>query len=280
MRNLNWSLPALAAVVVGLSVWCSPNSTSAAPPAHLLIGPVSQATPSIIGGVVARAGQYPNVGQLVMSIKGQGSGTCTGTLIDARWVLTAAHCLAIPGAKLNDVSFKLNGKTYQSRRWVVHPSYIPTSFFIGNDIALVQLTTSVTGVPYGKLPTGVPVAGAQLIIVGYGLTGVGWSGVTGSSGMFIPGSQILRQQTTGVKRIGAVKAETITAIHVGWNFAKPQISCTAPGDSGGPAFNAAGEIVGVTSGGTSSTAIWGTYAFDTRVDLFTTWITTTMATVR
>lgn len=195
-------------------------------------------------------------------------------------MLTAAHCLAIPGAKLNAVSFKLNGKTYQSRRWVVHPSYIPTSFFIGNDIALVQLTTSVTGIPYGKLPTGAPVAGTQLIIVGYGLAGTGWGGVTGASGMFIPGSQILRQDTTGVKRIGAVKADTVTAAHVAWNFIKPQISNTAPGDSGGPAFNAAGEIVGVTSGGSSANAGWPDNSFDTRVDVFTTWITTTMATVR
>ncbi|HTN01008.1 S1 family peptidase [Planctellipticum variicoloris] len=280
MSHSNWSLPAAACVVVALSVWFSPASTSAAPPAHLLVGPLAQSTPAIIGGVVAKPGQYPNVGQVIMNLKNYGNSSCTGTLIAARWVLTAAHCLAIPGAKLNGLSFKLDGKTYTSRRWFVHPSYIPTNFSAGNDIALIQLTTSVAGVPFGKLPTGVPVVGSKLTVVGLGLTGTGWEGTTGRSGMFIPGSQILRQQTTGVKRIGTVTADTVTGIHIGWNFVRPQISCTAPGDSGGPAFNAAGEIVGVTSGGTSSTAIWGTYAFDTRVDLFTAWITTTMASSR
>lgn len=287
MRISRWSLPALSAVVVGLAAWFAPSPAPAAPPAQLLIGPLSQTAPSLIGGTVARGGQLPNVGQLVMTVKGQGTGTCTGTLISSRWVLTAAHCVAIPNAKLTGVAFQLNGKTYQSRRWVIHPSYIPTNFVAGNDIALVQLTTNVTGIPYGKLPSTPPSAGDSLTVVGYGLSGTGWDGTTGRRGLIVEDPRsgffifLPRQSTSGTKRYGTVKIGFVTPTHIGWNFNSPQITSVAPGDSGGPTFNAAGEIVGVASYGYGiGDFAWLTDLYETRVDIFVNWITTTMATVR
>ncbi|PXF45845.1 Mite allergen Der p 3 [Gracilariopsis chorda] len=69
------------------------------------------------------------------------SGSCSGTVIGSRWILTAAHCRVRVGAHaLIGGTTNLNGVTYTVRRFIAHPQYKVS--LDGNveahDIALVE----------------------------------------------------------------------------------------------------------------------------------------------
>lgn len=223
---------------------------------------MAQPKKAIIGGTVAKATDYQSVGLL------SSGGTCTGTLVAPKWVLTAAHCVS--GRAATSVKFTVGGKTYSSDAIKVHPSYNPNAFSLGNDIALVHLTAAVSGITPAALASTAPKAKQSVTIVGFGLTG---TGVTG--------------QTTGAgtKRYGTQVIDFVLAPHILWMFDKNETSSIAQGDSGGPAF-AMGttSIVGVASGVSVGTGgklgIWGTYAFETRVDTHRAWLVNTMATLK
>lgn len=222
----------------------------------------AQPKKSIIGGTTAKSTDYPSVGLL------SAGGTCTGTLVAPKWVLTAAHCVS--GKSATSVKFTVGGKTYSSDAIKVHPSYNPNAFSLGNDIALVHLTAAVSGITPAALASTAPKAKQSVTIVGFGLTG---TGVTG--------------QTTGAgtKRYGTQVIDFVLAPHILWMFDKNETSSIAQGDSGGPAFamgttSIVGVASGVSVGSGGKIGVWGTYAFETRVDIHRTWLVNTMATLK
>ncbi|XP_036446362.1 transmembrane protease serine 9-like [Colossoma macropomum] len=113
---------------------------------------VASLNTKIVGGQDASPGSWPWQASLQIS----GFHFCGGSLINSNWVLTAAHCFASITAPqvtvyLGDQSLSTQGSnpnvvTRSVLQAIKHPSY--NSSTNDNDIALLQLSSSVTFTPY------------------------------------------------------------------------------------------------------------------------------------
>lgn len=102
----------------------------------------------IVNGKPADVGQLPYQVLLVINLPGLRKAVCGGSLIDTKWVLTAAHCA------VDALSFQvhLGAHSYkninesgrviiQSSEKIVHTKYNPSA--LANDLALIKLPQSV-----------------------------------------------------------------------------------------------------------------------------------------
>ena len=95
----------------------------------------------------------------------------TGTLIDRRYVVTAAHAVD----KLPFMHFELNGESRRVTDWYV-PDTWQRNPIGGNDIAVLRLGRPITGSTPHPIQRVDPEIGEDAAIVGYGNTGVGATG--------------------------------------------------------------------------------------------------------
>jgi len=198
-------------------------------------------------------GQAVPVGELEAVGRLQAVGSCTATLISERLVLTAGHCVcpsqmnAVGCASraqftLTDVRPVDDRSTPQDESrtrgdvtvWgnvIVHPQYTAGGW-LRKDLALVVLDRAVWEVAQGIQP--IPVAGeAHRVAAGHSVTLVGY----GNTGQGCAAGAMGKRQLT--LTVSQVVPDAIRFNHPG------DVSC--PGDSGGPALNAAGWVVGVAS---------------------------------
>ncbi|XP_049875185.1 brachyurin-like [Pectinophora gossypiella] len=142
----------------------------------------------IIGGVPAAAGQYPwQAGLLIDLIGLDGIGVCGASLLNARRLVTAAHCW-FDGRNqawrftvvLGSPFLFSGGVRVETSAVVTHPNWTPS--LIRNDIAVIYLPNSV---PLGQFiaPVTLPgireldqtFAGVSAVASGFGLTQDGGS---------------------------------------------------------------------------------------------------------
>jgi len=139
----------------------------------------------ILGDYYDSADTMPNVVAIFIKTKdGTMASNCTGSLINSRTILTAAHCVVgddgemEPGIDAWEIRFSPDPNTVISthnrkvRDIVYHENYLSDP---DSDIAIITLDRAVHGVePVQLAPAGYTISlGSLATIVGYGLAGTG-----------------------------------------------------------------------------------------------------------
>ncbi|CAH2989822.1 unnamed protein product [Chilo suppressalis] len=199
-------------------------------------------TSRIVGGEVAADGGYP----YQVSLRSFGSHFCGGSILNSRWILTAAHCTVGKPPYYFDVVVGTNslvsgGSKYSVEKIVVHEKY--NGGLIQNDVSVVKVAQDIvfsSKVQPIKLPRNDTVAGADLTLTGWGTT-------------TYPGSLPNQLQ---VINLTAISVEICQTRFHGINEVVNSQICSLTkagkgachGDSGGPLVEN-GRLVGVVSWG-------------------------------
>jgi lysyl endopeptidase len=200
--------------------------------------------PRIVGGTVAANGAWPWQAQLIISKNG-GFVKCGGSLIDARWVLTAAHCVvdnsnnALPPSsfdvRLGSNTWGSGGQALRVSRVIKHSAYNPAS--LDSDIALLELASPATlGSAVSVVRPVTPDIEPSLVKDGQMATVTGWGatfigGGVSTSNLMQADVPILTSSTCAVLSSSLGIGVTNNMICAGYQSIV-RGACT--GDSGGP----------------------------------------------
>ena len=136
-------------------------------------------SPRIVGGDLAAAGDAPY--QISMRYKPKDFHFCGGSIIENRWILTAAHCVTdFTPEQIEIVAGSLSlvegGERYGVEKIIPHEFYNP--LIIRDDIALVKVTQDITyneNVQPVELCDHYVDGGQEMLLTGWGLTSVSYS---------------------------------------------------------------------------------------------------------
>ncbi|MFD1372905.1 FG-GAP-like repeat-containing protein [Actinoplanes sichuanensis] len=217
-----------------------------------------------VGGTAVDGAVHPYLAKVVVGAPGVGF-SCTGALVNTRWVVTAKSCfeaggqVVVDGAPTVATTVTVGGAGRTATRVVPHPS---------RDVVLVKLATSVAGVVPVKVATTAPVAGQTLSVLGYGRTATEW----------VPGQA----------HLGTFTVSSVATVATGIAPATPGQAGPCKGDAGGPGLRSVAggfELVAITAdggqggclGAAADATAGGTL---TRLDDIAGWVTQTAAEIK
>lgn len=227
-------------------------------PASLQQAIIGQADTSNSGGVALLRGNSPTF--IVLE------STCSASLIAPNVAMTARHCVESLTANTGCAATFTGTRTHSylairteadvaapGAPFVVSQIRKPTTTSAcDGDIALLILATNVPNellVPVVPRLAAPPLVGETFSAIGYGLTTAAGGSIDGK-----------RRRADG-SQVACIGAASCGASPFQWFGAPPRI---CPGDSGGPALDAKGEVIGVASRGQCGAS--GTVAIYARTD--------------
>uniref|UniRef100_A0A8C8SHP1 Coagulation factor IX n=1 Tax=Pelusios castaneus TaxID=367368 RepID=A0A8C8SHP1_9SAUR len=240
-----------------------------------LITLISKKLTRVVGGEESQRGEVPWQVHLQNS---NGVGFCGGSIVNQKWIVTAAHCLE-PGAQITAVAGEHNTDikdgTEQYRKVVniiPYPTYNASQNKHHNDIALLELDAPLE---FSSYVTPICIASKEftnsLLRHGTG-TVSGW------------GSQLFRGRVATVLQVLKVPfVDRATCLKSSTFSILPNMFCagyhseakdTCEGDSGGPhttEIEGTWFLTGITSWG-EECALKGKYGIYTRVSKYVKWI--------
>lgn len=245
--------------------------------------------PDIIGGQVAEIGEYPWQAYLETSKSKDERYMCGGSLITAKWVLTAAHCvyddstgqlLNVDVVVLGAHNLALRNETgrqyFDSSHVIMHPDF--NVIELDNDLALIELDHAATLTAYVS-PIGLATSPNEdwMLEAGVAATVTGW-GETETSN---PSNVLLEVTVDVVDNQTCQDAYASAGYRVSDNMVcagfKEGGKDTCRGDSGGPLIVPDGlgnwKQIGIVSWGNYPCAQADYYGVYTRVPNYIAWIT-------
>ncbi|XP_044885979.1 coagulation factor IX [Mauremys mutica] len=239
------------------------------------ITPIIKQVTRVVGGVESRKGEVP--WQVHLQNR-NGVGFCGGSIVNEKWIVTAAHCIE-PGAQVTVVAGEHNTEvsdgTEQYRQVVnifPYPIYNASQNKHHNDIALLELGTPLE---FNSYVTPICIAGKEFTnsLLKHGIGTVsGW------------GSQLFRGRVATVLQVLKVPfVDRATCLRSSTFSILPYMFCagyhseakdTCEGDSGGPhttEIEGTWFLTGITSWG-EECALEGKYGIYTRLAKYIKWI--------
>ncbi|MDQ3559553.1 MAG: serine protease [Pseudomonadota bacterium] len=243
--------------------------------------------PKVVGGVPADEGEYPWQASLLVSWIADPTRAhfCGGSVIDAKWILTASHCLDGLSAQELHVAAGTNHldqtvRRINARRLITHRKYAAPSF--DNDVALVELLSplSIGGTiqsialldANSENTVLIPDDEKKLWVTGWGATEAGGAVVKDLREVDVP--FVTRETCNDPLSYNGEITENMICAGIA---AGGQDSCQ--GDSGGPLITSPAQekprLAGIVSWG-EGCAQPGKYGVYTRVTRFGEWISACM----